>query len=171
MANIFSKLKNSFKKDKDQTSNDLTSLFSYGQGLIADIEESSDQTFASKVLGDGLVLFPADNKIYAPQACKIEAVFPSKHALNLSLANGLKLMIHCGIDTVELDGQGFEVFVKEGQEVKKGDLLLSFDEKLLEEKGYKTETMLILLDLEDGVEVKKYLGEKNPGDRIINIKN
>ena len=95
-------------------------------------------------MGKGIVMAPTDNIIYAPCDCTVNFVFPGKHAIGLvTKINSQSILIHVGIDTVNLNGEGFEVFVENGQSVKTGDKLMRFDQKLINEKGYRTETMLV----------------------------
>jgi glucose-specific phosphotransferase system IIA component len=96
-------------------------------GEAQDLSETPDEAFASKMMGDGAVVTPIDGNVVAPADGVISFVFPSKHAVGLTTTDGLELLIHIGIDTVKLDGKGFETFVKDGDKVKKGDKLLSFD--------------------------------------------
>jgi len=96
-------------------------------GEAKDLSEAPDEAFASKMMGDGVVIIPTNGDVVAPADGEISFVFPSKHAVGLTTADGLELLIHIGIDTVKLDGKGFETFVKDGDKVKKGDKLLSFD--------------------------------------------
>jgi len=96
-------------------------------GVAKDLSEAPDEAFANKMMGDGVVIVPSDGIVVAPADGEISFVFPSKHAVGLTTTDGLELLIHIGIDTVKLDGKGFETFVKDGDKVKMGDKLLSFD--------------------------------------------
>jgi len=96
-------------------------------GVAKDLSEAPDEAFANKMMGDGAVIVPSDGIVVAPADGEISFVFPSKHAVGLTTTDGLELLIHIGIDTVKLDGKGFETFVKDGDKVKMGDKLLSFD--------------------------------------------
>jgi PTS system D-glucosamine-specific IIC component len=96
-------------------------------GVAKDLSEAPDEAFANKMMGDGVVIIPSDGIVVAPADGEISFVFPSKHAVGLTTTDGLELLIHIGIDTVKLDGKGFETFVKDGDKVKMGDKLLSFD--------------------------------------------
>ncbi|MBD7911154.1 MULTISPECIES: PTS transporter subunit IIABC [Clostridium] len=96
-------------------------------GAAKELSEAPDEAFANKMMGDGAVVVPVNGDVVAPADGEITFVFPSKHAVGLTTTDGLELLIHIGIDTVKLDGKGFETFVKDGDKVKKGDKLLSFD--------------------------------------------
>lgn len=119
------------------------------QGEVKPISECSDSMFASKTMGDGVVIEPTHTQVVAPADANIEFVFPSKHAIGLSLQDGSKLLIHCGINTVELKGEGFIAHVKEGQKVKKGDLLLEMNIEQIKKKGYSTQTMVVVTEVKE----------------------
>lgn len=140
------------KKDKSIPSIDVhtskeTTLEMPIEGNIQPIEKCADQMFASKALGDGVVIEPTSDRIIAPADATIEFIFPTKHAIGLSLVDGTKIMIHCGINTVELQGEGFTSFVEVGASVKQGDLLLKMDIALIKEKGYNTQTMMVFSEV------------------------
>ena len=117
------------------------------EGKVKEIVECADPTFASKALGEGVFIEPTSPQVTAPADGKIEFIFPSKHAIGLCLIDGTKILIHCGIDTVKLNGEGFTSFVEVGQRVKKGDLLLEMDIKAIKDKGYNTQTMMVLSEI------------------------
>lgn len=114
------------------------------KGIVKDIAMSLDSTFSSKVMGEGILIQPVDGKIYAPGDGKIVMVFPTKHALGVMLDNGVELLIHCGLNTVELNGKGFKSFVEAGMKVKKGQLLLEMDLDLIQKEGYKDEILVVV---------------------------
>ena len=117
------------------------------RGEVKDISESSDETFASKVMGDGILVNPIEEIVVAPADAKVELVFPTKHAIGLALKDGSQILIHCGINTVSMNGDGFETYVEEGQEVKQGDKLLKMDLKKVQEAGHSTQTLIIVNEL------------------------
>ena len=140
------------------------------KGEVKNVTESTDQTFASKAMGDGIAVTVSEGKVVAPADGKISFVFPSKHAVGLMLKDGSSILIHCGIDTVNLNGEGFECFVAINQEVKRGDVLLTFDQDLIEKKGYSTETMMVF-ELNEGRQVEmKYTGATKGEDVVAIIK-
>lgn len=116
------------------------------KGEVLPITESADEAFASKAMGDGVAINPEENVLYAPADGKISLVFPTRHAIGLTLDGGVELLIHVGIDTVKLEGEGFETFVNPGDTVKKGEKLLTFDKNLIQEKGYQTQTMVLVAE-------------------------
>lgn len=124
------------------------------KGKVCDISESPDPAFAGKIMGDGFVVFPEDNTVYSPCDGSVEVVFPSKHAIGLKTENGTELLIHVGLDTVTLNGEGFNVFVEAGDKVKKGQKLLEFDAKLIESKGLKTATPVVFTNMSENQKIE-----------------
>lgn len=100
-------------------------------GRADTIDKTPDDAFSQGMMGPGIVIFPKNNIIYAPDDATVVHIFPTKHALGLMTDNGCEILIHVGIDTVNLNGQGFILFVEEGQHVSRGDKLLSFDMKYI----------------------------------------
>ena len=141
-------------------------LYSPMKGEVLPIEKSNDAAFASKAMGDGVAINPEEGVIYAPADGKISLVFPTKHAIGITLDSGAELLIHAGIDTVKMDGEGFELYVNTGDEVKRGDKLLSFDMDLIKEKGYQTQTMFLVADAK-GKELEVSPAEKADNDKKI----
>lgn len=96
-------------------------------GEVTPLSEVPDQVFSEKMMGDGIAIKPSQGEVRAPFNGKIQMIFPTKHAIGLVSDSGLELLIHIGLDTVKLNGEGFTLRVEEGQEVKQGDLLINFD--------------------------------------------
>ncbi|MBO0927312.1 PTS transporter subunit IIABC [Staphylococcus sp. 30400_3112M30941] len=96
-------------------------------GEVTSLSEVPDQVFSEKMMGDGIAIKPSQGEVRAPFNGKVQMIFPTKHAIGLVSDSGLELLIHIGLDTVKLNGEGFTLHVEEGQEVKQGDLLISFD--------------------------------------------
>lgn len=96
-------------------------------GKVTPLSEVPDQVFSEKMMGDGIAIKPSQGEVRAPFNGKIQMIFPTKHAIGLVSDSGLELLIHIGLDTVKLNGEGFTLHVEEGQEVKQGDLLINFD--------------------------------------------
>ncbi|MDO5026204.1 MAG: PTS glucose transporter subunit IIA [Tissierellia bacterium] len=135
-------------------------------GELIDITKVEDITFSQKMLGDGVAIKPTDGKLYAPADGKILQVFHTKHAIGMDI-KGLELLIHVGMNTVELNGEGFTAHVVEGDSVKKGDLLLEVDLDLLKEKGYPTETPLVITNMEVVKELNKEQGPVEAKESVI----
>ena len=128
------------------TAEETNELYAPMKGEVLDVSKSADPAFASKAMGEGVAINPSEGVIYAPANGTISLIFPTKHAMGITLNSGIELLIHAGIDTVKMEGKGFETFVETGAKVKKGDKLLSFDMDLVKEKGYQTQTMFLVAD-------------------------
>lgn len=116
-------------------------------GKTIAIEQVPDEVFSSKMMGDGIAIIPEIGKIYAPCNGKVTLVMePSHHAIGIECVDGLEILIHVGLDTVELLGEGFHPIVKVGDEIETGEELLDFDIDLLKAKGINLITMLVVVD-------------------------
>lgn len=144
------------------TNLDEVALISPIKGEVKDISESSDETFASKVMGDGILVNPSEEIFVAPADATVELVFPTKHAIGLSLKDGSQILMHCGINTVSMNGEGFEVYVEEGQEIKQGDKLIKMDLEKVKQAGHSTQTLMIVNELPDGRKVEVNPDSKTP---------
>ena len=114
------------------------------KGTVRNITAAADPAFASEDMGKGICIDPKDNVIYAPCDAKVAFTFPSGHALGLISPQGVEIMIHCGIDTVNMNGDGFETLVKEGENVAAGTQLMRFDPAKIKAAGYSDQTMMII---------------------------
>ncbi|WP_050180294.1 PTS sugar transporter subunit IIA [Domibacillus robiginosus] len=119
-------------------------LVSPMSGEVISLEEVPDPVFSQKMMGDGIAVNPSEGKVVAPADAKVLNVFPTKHAIGLETAEGLELLIHVGLDTVNMKGEGFDVKVSEGDQVKKGDVLLTYSLELVREKAASIITPLII---------------------------
>lgn len=102
-------------------------LVSPVEGKVIDLSKVNDKLFASKILGDGVAIIPTNGNLYAPCDSEVMMLFETKHAIGLKTKNGAEILIHIGINTVSMNGEGFKTFVKTGDNVKEGDLLIQFD--------------------------------------------
>lgn len=119
-----------FKKKEPQN------LIAFASGKIIPIEEVPDPVFASKTLGNGLAIDPRENIIVSPcDGVVTVAMTDTKHAVAITTPTGLEILIHEGLETVSMGGEGFELYVKEGQQLKVGDKLIGFNKELIKEKG------------------------------------
>ena len=123
-------------------------------GEAAPITEASDEAFAGKMMGDGYIVRPEQGMTYAPEDAEVSFVFPSKHAVGLRSTDGTEYLIHIGVDTVNLNGEGFEAFVKDGDQVKKGDKLIGFDIKYIKEHAKSDECIIVFTSLQEGEEIR-----------------
>ena len=114
-----------------------------------------DETFASDVLGKGVAVEPSEGKVVAPADGEVSTLFDTHHAIGLTLDNGMEMLIHIGINTVELNGEGYKAHVLEGDRVVRGQTLITFDIPLIQSKGYKTVTPVIITNPDDYAEINK----------------
>ncbi len=134
------------------------------------ISETPDESFSSKMMGDGIVIFPKNGTIISPCDGEIKMIFPTKHAIGIETKDGVELLIHVGIDTVLLNGETFETYVKVGDIVKKGDKLLSFDLQYIREHAKSDATVVVFTNLTENHHLKLMkLGQVNENDEVIKI--
>ncbi len=119
-------------------------LYAPLSGNAVNITEVPDAVFAEKMVGDGMAVIPTSNQVLAPCDGKVTQIFPTNHAVGIEVAGGIDLLIHVGIDTVELKGEGFKRLVEEGTEVKKGTPILEIDFAKVEALGKPTITPFIV---------------------------
>lgn len=117
-------------------------------GKVLELADVPDPAFAEKMLGDGLAIEPTDGLVVAPVAGKIVQIFPANHALGIETKEGLDVLIHIGIDTVELQGEGFERLIKEGAKVKVGDPLIKVDLDKIKRLGKSIITPIIITTMD-----------------------
>lgn len=138
------------------------------EGDIVPLNEVPDQVFASGALGSGAAILPSNGRVYSPVDGEITALFPSKHAIGITTSQGMEILIHFGLDTVNLDGEGFQVEVTQGQKVISGDLLMTVDTDYIESKGFKTITPVIVTNSANYHQVDLVAqGHKEVGDSFI----
>lgn len=118
-------------------------------GTVIPLEEVPDETFSAGILGQGLAIRPDDPTVYAPFDGTVIQTVDSKHAVGLRSADGMEVLIHVGIDTVDMNGQGFTLYCKEGDTVRRGQRLLTFDPKAIEAAGHPTVTVVIVTNSDD----------------------
>lgn len=118
-------------------------------GQVIPVEEVPDDTFAAKVLGDGMAVIPSEGMVYAPFDGWVEKVYDSKHAISISSMDGIELLIHVGIGTEESAGKFYESFVSDGDQIQRGERLLGFDMAGMKEAGYSTVTPVIVTNSDD----------------------
>ena len=142
-------------------------IAAFVKGDYIGIEKVNDPTFAQKILGEGVAILPSDDKIYAPADAVVEMVADTKHAVTLRTKAGNGILLHVGIDTVQLGGKYFSVHVETGQEVKKGDCIMDVDFAGVKKEGYDTAVCMIFAELADGRNVTREPEKAvEPGERI-----
>ena len=139
-------------------------------GNVIPLEQVADGVFSEKMVGDGFAVEPTDNQVYAPADCEVMTVFGTKHAIGLTTTDGVELLIHLGIDTVQMNGAPFTIDVKEGDKLKKGDKIGSFDEKMIVEAGYRTVTPVVVTnsDAYTSFTLQK-TGKVSAGDDVLTV--
>ena len=130
------------------------------KGKTVPLERLKDAAFSTGLLGDGLGVLPSEGKVYAPADGEVTVLFPTSHAIGMLLDNGIELLVHVGMDTVELTGNYFEPLVNQGDKFKKGQVLLTFDIEAIKKAGYGLETPVIVTNTKDVLDVLK-TDEKN----------
>ena len=123
-------------------------IYSPLTGKVVLLSDVNDPVFSQEMMGKGAAIFPTDGRVVAPCNGEIISVFKTLHAITIKADNGAEIIIHVGLETVALDGQYFESFVKDGQRIKKGDLLLTFDVEKIKE-GYDVTTPVIVTNPDD----------------------
>ncbi|RSL32178.1 PTS N-acetyl glucosamine transporter subunit IIABC [Salibacterium salarium] len=152
--------------------NKETTLTSPLKGTVLPLQEVNDAAFSTEALGKGTAIVPTDGKLYAPTAGTVSTVFPTKHAYGITTADGVEILLHIGLNTVELNGQFFTPHVAQGNTVQEGQLLAEFDVNRIKEAGYDMSTPVIITNAEDNQEIYSSAeGERQPGDSLIKIKS
>lgn len=151
---IFYKTNDQQVENKEVTKLEEETILAPIKGEVKPIEESSDAAFASGALGKGVVILPEEGKVYAPVTGTVTVLFPSLHAIGITSDAGVELLIHIGINTVQLNGEGFTAHIKQGDQIKQGQLLVEFDMNKIKEAGYSLETPVLVTNYADLKEVK-----------------
>lgn len=160
-----------FDKFKKKSQNDELIICSPITGEVSSVDQTPDEAFANKMMGDGVVILPENGEVVAPFDGEVAMVFPTKHAMGLRSENGTEILIHFGLETNALNGEGFDVLVKEGDKVKTGDPLMNVDVDFIKSKDILTNVPMVFTTLPEGktMEIVK-TGNVSKGDEIIKIK-
>lgn len=150
-----------FKKSKKEDKKGIVSLTN---GELLDITKVPDEVFSTKMMGDGFAIKSNDGIIVSPVDGKIGVVFETKHAIIIESTEGKEILIHLGIDTVNLKGEGFEVFVNVGDEVKAGDKLVKMDVEFIEANAKSSISPVIFTNLESNESIKVIEGPVSVGE-------
>ena len=155
--------------DKAPLMNKIT-ISSPLNGEIVPLTEVKDETFASEMMGKGIAINPKEGKVVSPINGTVQMIFKTKHAIGLKSEDGAEILIHIGMDTVQLDGKHFTAHVKDGDKVKVGDTLVEFDMDAIKKEGYELVTPVIITNTIDYLEiVPKEIKSVNAGEDIITI--
>ena len=154
--------------EKTDSKQEDKAVYSPLEGKLIPMAEVPDETFASKALGDGVAVIPEKGCVYAPFDGEVEMVYDTKHAIGLVREDGMEVLIHVGINTVELGGKYYTAKVSNGQKIKKGDLLLEFDMDEIAKAGYSLVTPVIITNSDEYEDLTlREHGQVKPGDQII----
>lgn len=141
------------------------------KGTAVSLEKVNDPTFRDGLLGKGMAVIPTEGRIYAPSDGEIGMVFETLHALSMTSESGAEILIHVGLDTVKMKGEGFSAHVQAGDKVRKGELLLEMDLERIRLAGYDTITPVLVCNTDAFAEIEEIFGgEVLPGDDILRIK-
>jgi len=145
-------------------------IYSPLKGSVVPLNEVNDPVFAEEMMGNGAAVIPTDGRASSPVSGEIISVFKTKHAITIKADNGADIIIHVGLDTVNLDGKHYEAHVKDGQRVKVGDLLLTFDIERIKEAGYDVVTPVVVTNSSDYSAIKRVVkNEVNEGEALIEL--
>ena len=149
---------------------DPIQIFAPVAGEAVPINEVSDPTFGEKILGDGCAIKPSEGKVVAPCDGTVEQIFETGHAVTLTSLGGAEILIHIGLDTVELKGKHYTIHAHDGDKVKKGDLLIEFDAAAIAAEGYDTITPIVICNSDDFSAIKPHTGKTvAAGDLILEL--
>lgn len=147
-----------------------TPLYAVATGTTKSISASSDPVFSQKMMGDGYFVLPDNGAIFAPAAGTITTIFPTKHALGIKTASGLEILLHMGVDTVELQGAPFEILVEEGQAVTPATQVAQVDLAQLTAKGKATEMLVIITNMDQAANVELLpIAETKAGQAVMHV--
>lgn len=156
--------------DRSQKAGTIIEIACPVNGNVIPVTEVKDDVFAEETLGKGVGIIPDDGKVFSPFDGVVEMLSDTSHALGLRSNNGVAVLIHIGIDTVKLGGKGFRVFVKEGEHISQGKLMVEFDKALIEKEGLDPTVILVATELEDEQLFKSVTGRHlNVSDKIMTV--
>ncbi len=138
-------------------------------GEVKDIKECSDPVFAQEIVGKGVIIIPSEGKVYAPVDGKISMLAETGHAVGITSDNGTELLIHVGLDTVELEGKPFDIKAENNANVKRGDLLIEFNIEEIKANGKEIQSPVIVTNTDDKTITSLKLGQINHGEDLLKI--
>lgn len=137
------------------------------KGECVPVTEVSDPTFGQEILGKGVAIKPTEGKVVAPCDGTIDMIFDTGHAVSMTAVFGAEILIHVGLDTVELKGQHYKIIAKNGQKVKQGDLLIEFDPEAIKAAGYDTITPVVICNSDDYSQIETFTGKTVTNEDLI----
>ena len=151
--------------------NKVVEIASPLKGEVLPLNEVKDEAFASGILGNGIAINPKEGVLVSPVNGVVNALLPTLHAIGITTQEGVELLIHIGMDTVKLKGEGFKAFVKQGDEIKIGQKLIEFDIDLLKSKGYCLDVPIVITNMMNYTEVVCTKETNiNIGENLLSIK-
>ncbi|KRK61079.1 Phosphotransferase system IIA component [Companilactobacillus farciminis KCTC 3681 = DSM 20184] len=145
-------------------------VVSVADGELIPITKVNDDVFSEKMMGDGFAVIPADNKVYSPVSGTVSTVFPTGHAIGITTDKGLEVLVHMGLDTVELNGEPFVGKVKQGQKIDKGDLLSFMDIDSVKDSGRDSVIVIVYTNMDVTREVPEISDQSTThGDEVGEI--
>ena len=161
---------NLFKKDKEnENTNYSNKVLVPITGIVSSVKECQDPVFAGEMVGKGSLILPSEGKVYSPVDGEISMVADSKHALGITSNTGLEILIHIGLDTVELNGEPYTSHVSQGQKVNTGDLLMEFDIAKIKASGKSVESPVIITNADDKEINLLANGQTNHGQELMEV--
>lgn len=160
---MFGKLKNLFSQPG-------ITIASPVSGTVVPLAEVPDPTFAQGILGPGAAVQPSEGRIVAPANGTVDMMFDTGHAVSMTTSEGAELLIHVGIDTVQLEGKHYKACCKAGQQVKKGDVLIEFDPAAIKAEGYQTVTPILVCNPDAFTVEPAAGGTVAAGDALLTLK-
>src|SRR5690625_525700 len=145
---MFKKL---FKSKKEE--NNAISIYAPIDGEVVSLEDVPDPIFYKNMMGDGVAIKPNNGTVVSPVQGKLMQVLPTKHAIGIQADNGTEILLHIGLETVNLNGEGFTTHIEEGDNVKVGDALVTFEKEIIEEKAKSTITQVIITNTAEMKEI------------------
>ena len=157
------------QEQKEQTA-EIKNIESPLAGTVIPLSEVHDEVFASEMMGKGCAVIPEEGKVYAPFDGKVVGLLDSHHAVGMESTDGVEILIHVGMDTVKLNGRCFTIHVEEGEQVKKGQLLLEFDIPGIKEAGYEVTTPIVVTNSDEFNDVEmKAEGQVTVGVELLEL--
>ncbi|PTM56544.1 PTS sugar transporter subunit IIA [Desmospora activa] len=140
------------------------------RGRVVALSEVPDPVFAEKMMGDGVAIQPEEGTLYSPVEGEVVQLFPTHHAIGLQTADGLELLLHIGLETVSMEGEGFSAHVKVGDKVKNGDPLIDFSLDLVKEKAKSTITPIVITNMDKVDKLEPHYSDAvQTGDTILTV--
>lgn len=147
------KVEKTVTKETTRLETSPQAIYSPMEGQVIPLSDIKDEAFSQGLLGKGVGLIPTKGKLYAPFTGTVVSIFPTKHAIGLVSESGIEVLIHVGLDTVQMEGEGFTTFVEQGAKVEKGQHILSFDIEKIKAAGFSVETPIVITNSDDFMDI------------------